>query len=271
MKLFSFLAFNLILISLFGQHTTMRFTDSPINLNQQSVLIIPFESHYYLSDVNRTLARSNQLTTDEIISRFTNAIDQSLLYAFEEKCTVNSFYLLDDEESKTDLAYLFKNRKLEYELLEKTEEESKLKKFSKAFQKKQDESYQSGGIENGQVVTKRDVRERYMKAVIKDGQVLDSISSKFENDYFLFVNELDINTLYGDALDMQTMQYDREIKIHYTLYHRDGSILSTGISKTTFPSSQNDINEIIKGYFPILAKQIFEALFPPEEDAEKSK
>lgn len=266
MKLFFTFLFGLSLITVNAQHTTLRFTDGPINLNEQSVLIIPFESHYYLSDVNRTLARQNQLSTDEIIARFTAAIDQSLLYAFEEKCTVNSFYLLDDEESKSDLTYLFSNRKLQYELVEKTEEESKIKKLSKAFQKKEDNTYQGASIQEGQIISKRDDRERYMKALINDSKVLDSISGKFENDYFLFVNELDINTLYGDAMAMQNMQYDREIKIHYTLYHRDGSILSTGISKTTFPATQNDINEIIKGYFPILAKQIFDALFPPEEE-----
>jgi hypothetical protein len=259
---------NLVAIS---QHSTLRFTDEPINLNNQSLLVVPFESMMYISDINRDLAIANNLTSKEILDRFTSAIDQSILYTFQEKCNVSSFYLLDDDESKSDLKYIYENRRLEYELVSKTEEKSKTQKLKEKLKKKEEESYQRGRIENGQIVTKRDVRDRYMKAVVSSPKVLDSLSSKFSNKYFLFVNELDIRNNFTDAIAMQEMKYQREIKIHYTLYHRNGEVLSTGISKTHFPSTQNDINFIIKNYFPIIAEYIFEDLFPTEEVESKSK
>jgi hypothetical protein len=268
-----FLGFILLLINFaaVSQHSTLRFTDEPINLNNQSLLVVPFESMMYISDINRDLAIANDLTSKEIIDRFTAAIDQSILYTFQEKCNVSSFYLLDDNESKTDLKYIFENRTLEYELVSKTQEKTKSQKLKEKLKKKEDDSYQRGRIENGQIVTKRDVRDRYMKAVVSSPKILDSISSKFSNKYFLFVNELDIKNNYSDAIAMQEMRYSREIKIHYTLYHRNGEILSTGVSKTHFPSTLNDINIIIKNYFPILAEYIFEDLFPSEEVEKKSK
>ena len=271
MKLF--LATMLIVINFLGyaQHSTLRFTDEPINLNNQSLLVVPFESVMYLSDVNRDLALANNLSSKEILERFTSALDQSILYTFQEKCNVSSFYLLEDDESIKDLKYIFKNRKLEYELVSKTEDKSKTEKLKAKLKKKQDDSYQKGKIENGQIVTKRDERERYMKALITDQMVLDSMSQKFSNKFFLFVNELDIRNNYTDALAMQQMKFNREIKIHYTLYHKNGEILSTGISRTEFPSTQNDINVIIKSYFPILAQYIFEDLFPAEEAESKPK
>lgn len=260
----------IITIQLSAQHSTMRFTDKPINLNRQSLLLVPFESKMYITDVNKQLAEANNLSSAEILKRFTSAIDQSILYSFEQSCNVSSFYLLDDEESKTDLTYVYQNRKLEYELVSETEEKSKAEKLKSKLKKKEDTRYQGASIVGGQIVSKRDDRERYMKAVIRDQKMLDSMVSKFDNNFFLFVNELDIRTNYSDATAMQSMNYTREIKLHYTLYHKSGEILSTGISRTTFPSTQNDINVIIKRYFPILAQQIHNDLFPPEEEEEKT-
>lgn len=268
-----FIATLLIAFSLIGhaQHSTLRFTNEPINLNNQSLLLVPFESVMYLSDVNRDLAIANNLTSQQILERFTSALDQSILYTFQEKCNVSSFYLLDDDESVNDLKYIFEHRKLEYELVSKTIEQTKTEKLKSKFKKKEDDSYQRGRIEGGQIITKRDDRERYMKALITDQMVLDSMSQKFSNKFFLFVNELDIRNNYTDAISMQQMKYNREIKIHYTLYHKNGEILSTGISRTEFPSTENDINVIIKSYFPILAQYIFDDLFPSEEEESKPK
>jgi hypothetical protein len=253
-----------------AQHSTLRFTDAPINLNSQSLLVVPFERTMYLSDVNPVIAKQNQMTTEEIVNHFTMAIDQSIRYQFEEKCQVSSFYELEDQESSEDLKYIFSNLKLEYELVSETEEKSKLKRLKEKV-KKEDRSYQRGQIQGGQIVTTRDDRERYMKAVVKDPKMLDSMHFKFNNKYFLFINELDIRNDYSDGVSMQRMEYDRLIKLHYTLYHKNGNILTTGISKTTFPATQNDIDEISKKYFPILAEQIFADLFPPEEEKQKSK
>ncbi|MCB0801852.1 MAG: hypothetical protein HND54_01900 [Bacteroidetes bacterium] len=271
MKFFSCLFLTLISLLSLAQHATLRYTEEPINLNDQSLLLIPFESKMYLSDVNRDLALANNLNSQQIIERFNAAIDQSILYTFQEKCNVSSFYLLDDQESISDLGYIYQNRKLEYELVSSTEEQTKVDKLKSKFKKKEDNSYQGAKIINGEIVSKRDDRERYMKAVVTNQKLLDSLSEKFSNKYFLFINELDIRNDYSDAIAMQKMEYQREIKIHYSLYHKNGEILSTGISRTNFPASENDINVIIKSYFPILAQYIYDDLFPPVEEKTTNK
>ena len=269
----SFLAAIILLtgVSALAQHSTLRFTDEPINLTNQSLLIIPLERMMYISDINKDLALANDLSSEEILNRFSTAIDQSIQYTFQDKCNISSFYGLEDEESETDIKYVFDSRKLQYELVSLTVEKTKAEKLKEKLKKKEDNSYQRGRIEGGQVVTKRDDRERYMKALVTNNKMLDSMSSKFNNNFFLFVNELDIRNNYTDAIAMQEMDFKREIKVHYTLYHRNGEILSTGISRAEFPSTENDINVIIKSYFPILANYIYEDLFPSEEPETKIK
>lgn len=270
MRIIGLLLLGLLFSSLSAQHSTLRFTDSPIDLNQQSLLLIPFEGKMFLSEINRELATENGLNSQEILQRFTSAVDQAILYTFQNRCDVSSFYSLDEEEAASDLSYVFDNLHLEYELVSKTEEKSKLEKAKEKLKKKQDDSYDRGGIQGGELVTTKDDRERYMKAVVEDNKMLDSMHFKFNNKFFLFVNQLEIRNIYEDAVSMQQGGYDREIKWHYTLYHKNGEVLSTGVSRATFPSTLNDINQIIKGYFPTLAQNIYNDLFQIEQEEEKN-
>lgn len=249
---------------LMAQHSTKRFSDQPIRLNDQSLLLIPFESKMYLSDVDHDLALHNDINSKEIVRRFTKAIDQSILFTFQKRCTVNSFYDLEEATADANLAFIRDNTKLEYELVAKETKKNGYQKLQSKFKKKQDDSYQRGGIENGQIRSKRDNRERYMKAIVTNNLMLDSIHYIFDNDYFLFITELDLKNLYTQEMQMGRSEYQRELKLHYTIYQKDGEMLSTGISKTTFSSNLNDINKIIKTYFPILAEQIYADLFTEE-------
>lgn len=267
MKNIAALLLCILSFSLSAQHFTIQYSDKPINLNKQSVLLIPFQAKLYLSDVNRDLMIANDLTSKEVISRFTAGVDQSILFAFEKRCRVSSFYQIDQKDMDRDLAYIYRNVKLKYELVSKTKEKNNIKtiKF-----KKRSEEYQGGRIEDGQIKTTRDNRERYMKAIVTDNNMLDSMHYIFNNKFFLFINELDLKNQYADAIEMGRLNYNRELKLHYTIYNDDGEILSTGISKTTFPAKLNDINKIIKNYFPILAEQIYADLFRENEDTSKN-
>jgi len=246
---------------LVAQHSTKRFSDEPFRLNNQSLLLIPFESKMYLSDVNRDLVLHNDIDSKEIIQRFTRAIDQSILFAFQKRCTVNSFYDLEEATADGNLAFIRDHIDLEYELVEVEEKKSSLQKFGSKLKKKENNNYQRGGIQDGQLKSTRDNRERYMKAVVTNNAMLDSMHYVFDNDYFLFITELDLKNMYTQEMQMGRSDYQRELKLHYTIYQKDGKMLSTGISKTTFSSNLNDIDKIIKTYFPILAEQIYADLF----------
>jgi len=259
-----------LLLSQFAlaQHSTLRFQDEPFMVDHQSILVIPFEEKMYLSDVNHEIARENELSTAQIIRRFSAALDQSVYYAFRDRCRVSNFRDFPDDSVNAVLSYVYQNVDLEYVLVNK-ESKSKggIQSLSKKFKKKDNKAdkYDRGGLEAGEIKTKRDERERYMKAVVKEQTVLDSLHQRFSNKYILFLNELDFKNDYSDALAMQNMDYKRELKVHFTLYSKQGKLLATGISKTMVPSTENNINHITSKYFPILAQNIFEALFPAED------
>lgn len=253
----------------FGQHSTIRFSESPINLNRQSVLVVPFKSKMFLTDINKSLAEYNRLNSQQIVDRFSTAVNQSITYAFQKNCDVSSFYNVDDSTAQQQLNYIYDNLTLDYELVSVTEEKTRAEQLKAKLKKKEDLSYQRSKIEGGQIISTRDDRKRYMKAVVTDNAMLDSMHFMFSNKFFLFINQLDIRNDYSDMIAVQQGAYNRIIQLHYTLYQKDGTILSTGVSATTFPNQLNDINRIISEYFPTLAQNIFVDLFPPEEEEEK--
>lgn len=244
--------------AVYSQHSVMNFSDEFINMNHQSLLLIPFEPHMYQSDINRELYEANGLDSYEIRERFIAGIDQSFFYTFNKKCDVSSFYYLDENNRTQDLSFVYNNRTLEYIHVESTKEDDALASIKSVFKKRKTENAR---IENGQIVSEIKEGEKYMKAVANE-ILIDSLRKKFHTNYILFVNELDIKNIYADVYDMSTLNYDRLVKLHYTLYSSNGKILSTGISSTTFPATENDIDNIIKNHFPILAQNIYKDLFP---------
>jgi hypothetical protein len=268
MKFVSFLFLACYGFIAMAQHSTLQFSDSPINLQHQSILIVPFQSHMYLSEVNHALAEHNKLDSEEIYRKFNMALDQSLFYSMHEKCDVTSFYQLDEKEIGTELKYIYDHIKLEYELVDAKEDNNAFQKLKNKLKKEEEQRYDRGGLVEGQLITTSDPRQRYMKAVVENQGMLDSMHYKFDNRFFLFINQLDIRNVYGDAVSMQS-GYEREIKVHYTLYLKNGEILSTGISASRFPSHENDIDLICRTNFPIIARQITAELFPGESVEDK--
>ena len=240
-----------------AQHSVMNFSDEPININQRSLLIIPFEPFMFQSDINRELSNEKPMDGAEICKRFAKGIDQSFQSVFQKRCDVNSFYFLDETRRFQDLSFVFENRKLEY-VSASTHQVEKPVGIKGLFGKKAEE--EKNGIHNGQIVTAQDNSEKYMKAIANQ-LLVDSLSRQFNSDFLLFVNQLDIKNIYGSVYEMSNMEYEREISIHYTLYSTSGKILSTGISSARFPATENNIDRIISKYFPNLAKNIYKDLF----------
>lgn len=239
-----------------AQHSVMNFSDGYVDMSHKSLLIVPFEPFMYQSDIHRELYKENQMDSDEICKRFAKGIDQSFQYVFREKCDVSSFYFLEESKRFQDLSFVFQNRKLEY--VESPAEGKKLSNIRGLFSKKAEKEKE--GISNGQVVSVEDDSEKYMKAVANN-LLIDSLKRQFRTDFILFVNQLDIKNRYGSVYEMANMEYKREIDLHYTLYSSNGKILSTGISSTTFPATENDIHTIISEYFPALAQNIYKDIF----------
>lgn len=254
------LFFGIIILNLsaFAQSGTMRYTGGA-SADKAAVLLIPFEPFMYISEIDKQLIKESKLSAKEMKNEFAKALDFHLYQSFNERYNVLSFYLMNDENEQ-DLTHIFRSRKLNFEALpieEKNNFEDKaaaLKgKFKKPF-KKEETDY------GGQVVTTKVTEERFMNAEITNNNLLDSLYSKHQAKLYLFINQLEFRNIYGDYTTMQTGEYKRQAKVHYTLFTKEGVVIAKGITTADFPSQENKIDEITTNYFPILADGIYKQI-----------
>ena len=148
---------------------------------------------------------------------------------------------------------------------EVVKKESTGKKLLNKFKKKEkEEEYIEAGVQNGQVVSQVDNREKYMNTKISNDQLLPNLDQNYKAKYYIFINQLDIKRAADQRYLATDEGYKREIKVHYTIFDSQGEEMTSGAIKARFPSGENDIDKIIKTHFPLIAQRIVGNLVGPD-------
>jgi hypothetical protein len=259
--------FSIITIS--AQNTTTGSFDKPIVSYKPSVLVIPFESKMYISDIDRDLAIKNEMNFQDIKAKFRAALDREIFISLKKYFNPLSFYSIEPQEAKTELSYIYNSIGYKYEVVPEEEvvkKETVGKKLIGKFKKKEkEEEYIEAGIRKGEIVSQVDNREKYMKTKLSNEKLLPNLNSRYKASHYIFINELDIKRAADDIYQAAEEQYKREIKVHYTIFDLNGKEVSSGAIKSRFPSGQNDIDKIIKVQFPLIAERIVNNLLGPDK------
>lgn len=256
------LAFVAVMISFVtvAQNTTTGDSQSSGLTNQIAVLIIPFETKMYFSDIDRDISQKTELNFHQIKAKFRAALDQNIYIALKKYYKPLSFYSIEPTEAKKELAYIYNSIGYKYEVVpeeEVVEKETVGKKLIGKFKKKEkEEEYIEAGVRNGQVVSQVDNREKYMKTAISNEKLLPNLDKQYKASYYIFINQLDIKRAADSRYLATDEAYQREIKVHYTIFDSSGKEVSSGAIKSRFPSGQNEIDKIIKDQFPLIAERI---------------
>jgi hypothetical protein len=263
-RIVALFAFLLAFTPIFSQNTTTGETIPVDQTDKQNVLIIPFESKMYISDIDRDLAQKNALNFQDIKAKFRAALDQNIFIALKPYYNPLSFYAIEPQEAKEELVYIYNSVGYKYEVIpvEEVVEKENLgtKLIGKFKKKKKEEEYIEAGVQNGQIVSQVDNRDKYMNTKITNSNLLPNLNKKHQANYYIFINELDIKRSADEAYKATEDQYKREIKVHYTIIDNNGNEVSSGAIKARFPSGQNDIDKIIKVHFPLIAQKIVSKL-----------
>lgn len=233
----------------------------------KKVMIIPFEENMYVCNIQNELATHSNMNSKQIVRSFrlgaAASLQSKFLYLYS---TTSLIHLVED--SLKDLRRVYGSISRSYEPIpEEPKEEAKgiapvLKKLEGKQQKKQ------GGevgtrVENGQIVSSQVSTPRFMNTLIRDPRLLGYLSTKYGTDLFVFLNEMDIENDLSDQVKVAEGNYNRILKFHYTVYNHRGELISKGVVSTTFPSTENNVANIIKLYFPEIAQKIAAKLPQP--------
>lgn len=263
-NLFALFAILFCSLSLFSQDNTRGETVKDLisrnDSSRQGVLIIPFEPKMYISDISDTRGVKDDLSPLEIKAKFRTSLDLHIYLNLKRQYNVLSFFRFIPEEAKEELSYIYNSLGYKYEVLpkeESTEKETLETRFLNKFKRKEKPTdKRENGIYGGQVVSNINNQEKYMQAKIENDSLLTSLNRKFQTKYYVFITELDINKSAEDVYKASEDKFIRQIKVHYTIFNNNSKIISSGAIKASFPSTQNDVKEIIQVHFPIIGQKI---------------
>ena len=238
------------------------------------VLIVPFDPKMYMSSLDKDIVKRTGMSFYQIRDNMRYGICAETKNQIKGISAVSLMHV-DTSILQQDLHYIYSSIGYKYKVLpqedlakaEQIEKENKpvekikgsfnklIKKTDKEEAKEDDPDLPSAEIYEGQIVTHSSSAEKYMNTVIHNPNLLKILGQKYEADVFLFINQLDISDdAKGESVGLSSLVYERRLKMHYTIFDKNGKELYGGAAITHMPMMVTDMNKIVHVYFPRLAQ-----------------
>lgn len=224
-------------------------------VQETSVLLVPYETKMYIADVTRELCEANEMGVDEIKRILREGLCQLVATELGENARVIDLLNEGSEEHEKDIYEIYGATNYEY-IQVPVPDSVKIKK--------NDPNQVGRGttVENGQIRSYYDGKERFMDTKIEDKRILSYLQKRYNSDYLVFLNELDIR-VKRNGPPIPGEERPRQIKVHYTIFDAKGKKLSGSAVMLDYPYGKNNIFDIVRVYFKEIGVSISNELFPP--------
>jgi hypothetical protein len=225
------------------------------------IMIVPFEPKLYMSEIDMKVNEVTKWNFQQIRENFRHQLDNQLKIKLQSLGTVLSFYA-DSVKTWKDLMYAYKSTSLSFDLPEKPTQATVATPVPTK-------------IKDGQVQVAIDNNKKFTNTKITDNELLPYLNKKYESEYFVFINELDLKNIL-DSYNMSNDSYDREVTVHYSILDKTGKTISAGAATAKFSSLENNPRKIVANCFAPIAAAItakLDAILNPKppKEAEKGK
>lgn len=210
---------------------------------KHKVMIIPFESRMYLSEIDFQINKESNLNAKQIKALMRDGMNEQLYKKLKPMAGVVDL-LEDTMKTRKDLADIYRYLTYQYQKVPNQEH----------YKAPEKEKVQKG-IEKGQLNVESNSDARFMNAKLKSASLVPYLYGKYNTDIFVFINELDIKALTGSAAEM-SLTGSRRIIVHYTVYTYDAREINSGIAEVELPYNVNNPTKIVNTYLAQAASLI---------------
>lgn len=213
--------------------------------SEGSILVIPYLPAMHLSDADFDIAEESEMDQGQVRARFRSGLVKAINKQFTDLYDIRLPEQDFVEQDMRDMDAIYHNLAFEQDVIypvKYPQKDSSLIK-RKLFRKSDGKNY-------------KPIEKNYMNVVVRDPSLLPDLSKKYNNDYFIFLNELDIKTHFDDCINLALKIYQREIKVHYTIFDKTGKQVYGDVAVVQFPSNENRVDEIAKQNFPRVADYV---------------
>lgn len=222
-----------------------------------SLAIIPFEDKMYMSDVDATIGNQTGLNPGELMTKFRYALVESLEKELSKDWDIQNVYSSSTRETGFGLEYVHGSVRYDYipisgEILQANDTTVSKKQRRNQSQRRKEKS----GIQNGQVVTHSDSREKYMNLIIENDTLMNYLNGSVASDYYLFITEFDIRYHITDPDRVANGGLAYRLKVHFSCIDSSAKPLVSGAATTVVEATTQNVYEVIGLAIPELSDKM---------------
>jgi hypothetical protein len=211
-----------------------------------NVMVIPTNPELYNSFFDKQMFEKNKM--DFYALRDTILMETSFKVSEAITDSTTSAVIPESQTGyKEDMAFVYESINYTYDLLpEPPKEESATEKWKKKLTKPKPEEKKGTYMKDGQIVNEMDNRPRFTNVKIVNPDFLTLLHQKYEAKMFVFINQFEMvisNNI--TQIDIQSDNYPREIRVHFTVLDEKGKELSSGLVVRNSSSFDDEIAYLI--------------------------
>ncbi|MBI1221449.1 MAG: hypothetical protein GC180_02500 [Bacteroidetes bacterium] len=240
-------------IRLHAQESTLDVPDSIINkdsIRYIRIMVVPFNPSMYFSDADNDIGEVSHVDPGQVRNKVNASLEATVTEHLDLFYEVKG--LSKQKEGEEDLDIIYGSVHYQPKAIPSPEPEKK----SRIQQLK-------GHLNPEKNPAPKKIKdpETYMDIGFDDRRLIEYISSKYEVDYVIFFNQFEIKTDYENCIDLQMRNYYREIKLHYSVYSKDGKRVGGDVITLPYNSNENNIQVIVKENFGQISDLLFRHLY----------
>ncbi len=220
-------------------------------LKNTSILLVPFQPEFYLSDAERDIMAQTKRNPEEYRNYFRKTLDLKIQAELEVHGPCISL-LQDTSFHGRQILEMFYG-KAGYSYADpvggRVASKNEIKKQKKKF-----ELHPDAQTAPQTITTRGD--SKFMQMEMSDTSFLNYLFQLYQSDYIVSINQFEIKTNYNSCIDIANKIYRRELLIHYSILKADGKQVRGNFCMEFFPSSTNSDREIVERTFPSIASCI---------------
>ncbi len=239
--------------------TTKRRAQLSSDTMTVDLMVIPANSKMYSSYFDRQMTEANKMNFEVMRDTLLASLAAQVALAFND--SIPSGVILESKSGyPEDMNFVFESIEYKYDLLpEPKKDESTINRWKKKVYKKEPKPEPRKGtyMEGGQIVSNPETKPRYTNIAVLNSDFLYLLNKRHNATTFVFINhyEMVIPTEVSQ-IDIQSDNYPRIIRVHYTIVDVEGKQINSGIVTLNSSSYDDKLDYLIGTSFFELGKSI---------------
>ncbi|TPE44649.1 LysM peptidoglycan-binding domain-containing protein [Pontibacter mangrovi] len=220
------------------------------------VLVVPFDPHLYFSDADYEIARQSRIPRQNVRYVFRGRLNAMLApEGYETVHLLGGVY----RDSVSELSRLYKSLHYAYA-------DNKQSRYNHQPAAKEEKGNVLSWVKEqkgklglqGQpaVLPVAQDPDKHFGVTVKDPEFFSYFNNQYGIDYYVFINQFEVKTIYEHCLDRAAQNYQRDFTVHYSIYDSKGQLVSGNRVKVPFESNINDVNRIVRDSMPAMAERV---------------